>query len=296
MTRRSAPRSFPAILAGLILAGAGSCSGKAARDEQAVEDHSIAIVDAEGVRQEIPVPVQRVISLVPSAMETLDALGARDVLVARTDFDTASWAAGLPSVGGGLHPSVETIVSLHPDLVLLFGGRQDPQTPERLRELGIPHLALRPDRIADVEHMIELLGRVTGRANRADSLVAGIDHTLSAVRSEVAGRARPRVAYVLGGRPPWVAGPGTYIDELISIAGGTNVFQDLESLYSAVSPEELVARKIDVVLLPPGAAFDRTLVPGARVEVVPGDLERPGPDVATMARDLARLLHPDTSS
>ncbi len=289
MPRRPSPRVLPPLLAALIVAGA--CSGEPAPAKTGGSGQPIRVVDAEGVQHTFPGPVRRVISLVPSATRTLEALGARSVLVARTDFDTASWAAGLPSVGGGLHPSVETIVSLHPDLVVVFGGRQDPQTPERLDDLGIAHLAIRPDGISDVKSTITLLGRVTGRSARADSLVATIDRKLAAVREEVAGLTHPRVAYVLGGNPPWVAGPGTYIDQLIAVAGGTNVFHDLGTLYSAVSPEEMVARRIDVVLLPPGTAFDGALVPDARVEVVNGDLERPGPDVAAMARDLARLIH-----
>ena len=95
---------------------------------------------------------------------------------------------------------------------------------------------------------------------------------------------------MLGGTPPWVAGPGTYIDELIRLAGGINVFSDLESLYGAVSPEEFVARNIDLVLLPRGAAFDRAMAHGAHVAEVDPGLEIPGPGVAEAARDLADIL------
>jgi len=292
MKRRPAPRPLSSLLVALTLAGTASCSDKPQTAKPGgAEARRIEVVDADSTKVDLTVPVHRVVSLVPSATQTLDALGARSLLVGRTDFDTATWSADIPSVGGGLHPSVETIVSLHPDLVILFGGRQDPQTPTRLDELGIPHIAIRPDRIADVKRSVEILGRVTGHLERADSLVSSMDRELAAVRTEVTGLPHPRVAYVLGGQPPWVAGPGTYIDELIGIAGGINVFADLDRLYAPVSPEQLVARRPDVVLLPPGATFDRTLVPGARVETVNGDLERPGPDVAEQARGLARLIH-----
>jgi iron complex transport system substrate-binding protein len=102
-----------------------------------------------------------------------------------------------------------------------------------------------------------------------------------------------RVAYVLGGDPPWVAGPGTYISELMTLAGGTNVFSDLGRLYAPVSPEELVERDIDVVLLAAGSTLDRALVQGSRVVEVNGDVERPGPDVGRSARDVARAIHPE---
>jgi len=247
-------------------------------------------VDADGKEVRLAVPVRRVVSLVPSATLTLDAIGARDVLVARTDFDTASWAAPLPSVGGGLEPSVETIVALRPDLVIRFGGPQDARTPARLDELGIPHLSIRPDDIEDVFSTIRLLGHVTGRDEAADSLVSRLRRELDTVQRGAEGVPPVRTTYVLGGDPPWVAGSGTYVDEIIRLAGGVNVFSDLGSLYAAVSPEELVARDIDVVLLQKGSTFDRRLVEGTRIVEVGGDLELPGPGVAEAAREVARAL------
>ncbi len=289
MSRRLPPRALLGLLPALLVAGA--CSGKQRATRGAADSSTIEVVDAAGVRHTLPGPVRRVVSLVPSATLTLAALGAEDVLVGRTDFDTTSWAAHIPSVGGGLHPSIEAIVALHPDVVVSFAGTQDRDTPARLAGFGIPDLAIRPDRIADVKKEIDILGRVTGHVQRADSLVRSIDRGLAGIRSSVAGLPKPRVAYLLGGTPPWVAGSGTYIDELVTIAGGHNVFHDLGSLYAAVSPEEIAARDIQVVLVPRSATFDRRLAPHARVAVVSGALELPGPDVVSAARDLARLIH-----
>jgi iron complex transport system substrate-binding protein len=254
---------------------------------------SVVVTDADGHRVALPGPALRIVSLVPSATLTLGALGARGSLVARTDFDTASWAAALPSVGGGLHPSIEAIVATRPDLVIRFGGSQDTRTPARLHDFGIPQLAIRPDRIGDIFHIVTLLGAVTGRGAAADSLVRSLRSQLDDVRRSVAGLPRVRTVYILGGSPPWVAGPGTYIDELITLAGGVNVFSDLGTKYASVSPEELVARHIDVVLTPHGSDFDRRLVAGVPVREVSGALELPGPAVAEAARDVAHLLHPD---
>ncbi len=294
--RRRSPRAPLGLLPALLLVGA--CHGKRspARTNDASANGPIHLVDAAGVEHDFSRPVHRVVSLVPSATLTLGALGARDVLVGRTDFDTVSWAAHVPSVGGGLHPSVEAIVALHPDLVVFFSGKQDSGTPARLDQLGIPHLAVRPDRISDVKNTIEILGKVTGHPARADSLVRSITLGLAAVRDSVRGLPHPLVAYVLGGTPPWVAGPGTYIDELITIAGARNAFADLGSLYAAVSPEEIADRHLDIVLVPKKSTFDRDLAPHARIAVVSGALELPGPDVVSAARDLARLIHGDTLS
>lgn len=236
------------------------------------------------------VPAQRVISLVPSATLSLAAMGAADVLVGRTDFDTAQWVQPLPSVGGGIHPSHEAIVALHPDLVIRFAGEQDAETPALLDRLGIRHVAIRPDRIDDIRASLLILGAVTGHTAEADRLIAGIDSDLSAVRTDASGRDPVRVAYVLGGTPPWVAGPGTYVHEIIEVAGGINVFGDLGRLYASVSPEEFVARDIDVILTPVAASLAGGLAHGARVLEVGDLLELPGPDVGAVAREVARLL------
>lgn len=282
---RAVPRCLVAALA-LTLAACGRTDEAPA----ATAGSEQILVDADGREVRLAVPAERVVSLVPSATLTLEAIGARAALVARTDFDTASWAAGIPTVGGGIEPSIESIVAARPDLVIRFGGPQDVRTPARLDDLGIPHLAIRPDDVDGVLAAIRMLGRITGREQAADSLVGRIRAELDAVRDAAADAPAVRVAYVLGGDPPWVAGPGTYIDELIGLAGGVNVFSDLGSLYAAISPEEFVARDIDVILIPRGGTFDRAAARGIQVIEVNSDFEIPGPGVADAAHDIARIL------
>jgi iron complex transport system substrate-binding protein len=245
----------------------------------------------EGDRSEPRGPASRIVSLVPSATLTLHEIGAADRLVGRTDFDTAAWTAELPSVGGGLEPNLETIVSLRPDLVIRFAGSQDRRTPARLDDLGIPHIAVRPDRIDDVLETARVLGRATGLEEEADELVTRIEAGLAEVEERVRPHPRKRVAYVLGGTPPWVAGPGTYIHELVTLAGGDNVFADLGELYAGVSPEEIRSREIEVVLVSGADVFDPSLAPEARIEIVDASIEIPGPHLADAARHLAELLH-----
>jgi iron complex transport system substrate-binding protein len=211
--------------------------------------------------------------------------------VGRTDFDRDSWAQTLPSVGGGLEPNLEAIVALRPDLVIRFEGTQDPRTPRRLDELGIKHVAVRPDRVEDVYRTAAILGAATGQGAAADSLIAAIRAGLLELSRKAAVLPRRRVAYVLGGTPPWVSGPGTYIDEIITLVGGDNVFADLGTLYASVSPEQLLTRGIEVVLHSGLETFDARLTPGARVVDVGDALEIPGPDVVDAAYHLAELMH-----
>jgi cobalamin transport system substrate-binding protein len=268
-------------------------TGCQARDETVRTNASepVRLVDAAGDELVLARPARRVVSLVPSATETLRAFGGESVLVGRTDFDTSAWSAALPSVGGGLEPNLEAIVALEPDLVVRFAGTQDPRTPARLADLGIAQLAVRPDRIQDIYRTARALGAATGYTAAADSLVSVIQKGLAAVESRAGELPRVRVAYVLGGTPPWVAGPGTYIDEVMSMVGGDNAFADLGALYSSVSPEELLTRKVDVVLVSAEGAFDASLTPGARVKVVGDALEIPGPEVVDAAYRVAELLH-----
>jgi iron complex transport system substrate-binding protein len=123
-------------------------------------------------------------------------------------------------------------------------------------------------------------------------MVAEIDSTLAEIRRRVEGRPRVRVAYILGGSPPWVAGPGTFIDELLTAAGGENSFSDLGALYGPVSPEEFLVREIDLLLAPEGGEFSLPSVRVPLVRVSPA-LELPGPDLAREAWRLAEILHPE---
>lgn len=292
MPRRRAGQAILPLLAALAACGSDSPGDARAESAPSASDGApVAVTDAAGRRVTLPAPARRVVSLVPSVTLTLDALGARAVLVGRTDFDTVAWAAGVPSVGGGLSPSLEALVSLAPDLVVRFAGAQDRATPERLDALGIAHAAVRPDDIEEIFESIRVVGTLVGRAGAADSLVARLRSRLDSVRTAWAGAPRPRVAYVLGGTPPWVAGPGTYIDELIELAGGENAFADLETLYASVSLEEFVARDIDVILVHRDGDFRARFAGGTPIREVSDILELPGPAVAEAAAEVADAIH-----
>ena len=219
------------------------------------------------------------------------AMALDDHLVGRTDFDRMPELADLPSVGGGLQPNLEVLVSLDVDLVIRFAGDSDLATAERLTELGIPHFAVQPDGIEDVLTIIGDLGRITGAQEGAAAMLREIRATLDDVSRRVAELPKPRVAYLLGGDPPWVAGSGTYIDELMTVAGGSNAFDDLGPLYGPVSMESLLRRELDLILLSDGLSPPPTLahLPSA---MLPGSVEIPGPGLGQAARDIARLIHP----
>lgn len=289
---RGATSRRHSVLVLLLALAAGACgtADDAGPRERSGGEPVGSLVDADGRAVSLSPTASRIVSLVPSATLTLAAIGAGDALVARTDYDTATWALDLPSVGGGLNPSLESIAAATPDLVVRFGGPQDTRTPAALDGLGIRHLAIRPDGIADVILIVEQLGALTGRTTEAAALAAGIRSGLDSVRAEAPSGPPLRVAYVLGGTPPWVAGPGTYVQELLEVVGATNAFADLGSLYAAVGVEEFMAREVDLILTPEPGRLDARLRGRSRVLGVGGALELPGPGVVQAARVLADLL------
>jgi iron complex transport system substrate-binding protein len=285
----------------VLLAGSSGCGEGPETDEQgpgasrAVEgtgDFPLTVVDDEDRRWTFQTSPQMILSLVPSATDALRAMGLEDRLVGRTDYDTDPALAHLPSVGGGLEPSPERLISISPDLVVRFAAESDRATPAHLDRAGIPHLAVRPDQVDDIRRAIGLLGRVTGRSFEADSLIRALDRELAEVAGAVEGAPRPRVAFLLGGDPPWLVGPGTFLHEILEVAGGENVFSDLENRYAPVSVEELVRRTPEVLITFPNARIPIGLE-GVPVRRVPAELQTPGYQVAASARILARALHPE---
>lgn len=253
---------------------------------------TVEVQDAEGRVVAFVSPPERIVSLVPSATHTLIELGVSDHLVGRTEYDTTAALAGLHSVGGGLHPTLEILVALEPDLVVRFAGQTDLETPARLDDLGVAHLAVAPESVADTKGMILDLGRIVGRQGRATALVETIDSVLADIRLRVASLEPVRVAWVVGGDPPWVSGPGTYIDDLLSVAGGQNVFGDLGRLWAATSLEALFARHPDLVLTAEGSGLDPRISPRIPVRRVSPIVSLPGPDLPRAATEIAEALRP----
>jgi iron complex transport system substrate-binding protein len=199
----------------------------------------------------------------------------------------------VPSVGGGLNPNIESLIALHPDLVIHFEGPSDKATTEQLDKLGIQHFSVRPETIEDVQEIVANLGLITNKKPQADAVLLGMNHALEYVRETTATLPPVRTAIVLGGTPPYVAGPGTYLHELITIGGGINVFADLKQLYGPVSPESALGRKPDVFITFAGTRIDPRITRGTPVREVQPWVQLPGPDLGAAAYEVARALHPE---
>ncbi|MEX2584097.1 MAG: helical backbone metal receptor [Gemmatimonadota bacterium] len=293
-----------------LLVGCGepdSGSGEAVRIVPA--DSAVQAVDDAGRLVRLPRPARRIVSLLPATTETLVALGAADLLVGRTDYDDPS-LAHLPSVGGGLTPSVEVLTSLQPDLVIAWEESGAARVRPRLEAVGIPVFAVATQDTAAVFANVERLGALTGMRLEADSLAGWMRSELRAVARSVADRPAVDVLYMIGVDPPMVAGPNVFIGEILEVAGGRNVFEDVAAPSPHVSLEEIVRRAPEVVLIPSTGASSASLErlrrePGwrelfesgdTRFHTLPPDiLHRPGPSIVDAARVLRDAIHSESA-
>ena len=251
--------------------------------------------------------IARVVSLVPSMTETIVALGERSRLVARTDYDLARDLASLPSVGGTIDPSLERILALRPDLVLVWQDSGLPPVKTRLEALGVRTEPVATSSLGDFRRSLARLGELLEVPERAARLVRAIHDSLDAVEAWVAQRPPVRVFYMVWPNPLVTTGAGTYVDSLITLAGGVNIFADAPTAWPTVTFEELLRRDPDVIVWPrrldagdtaaqalrsrPGWRRLRAIRGGRLVSVDVDLFNRPGPRVALAARTLARALH-----
>jgi iron complex transport system substrate-binding protein len=288
----------------IMVVAACVCIAGCERKPQPDRKAAIVVVDDAGHTVQLAQPATRVVSLLPTVTDLIVAMGQRQRLIARTDYDTDSALAHLPSVGGGLTPSLEWLAANKPDIVISWPDRGTRSLVTQLQTLGIPVFGMAADTIANTYAAIKKLGVLFDAAHAADSLVSSMQTQLDSIRRSVANLRRVRVAYVVSLSPPTVVGPHTFIDELISVAGGTNVFRDIAKQYTEVSLEEVIRRDPDVVIAAREEPFDaheemarlpgwkdlRAVRSGHVYGVSANEFNRSGPAMPTAARTLAELF------
>ena len=245
----------------------------------------------------------RIVSLNPTSTEILFALGAGSRIVGRTRWDVhPPEASRIPDVGPGLRPNVEAVLARDPDLVVLYASEDNRAAVAQLRAAGVPTLALRIDSIGSFARGARLLGHATGQEVQARALVDSVMETLDRVRAATAGVSRPTVFWHVWDAPIITIGAHSFMSELVEIAGGRNIYDDLDAPSANVALEDIVRRDPQLVLAGPDGA--RTIretaiwqaVPAVRAgRVVVVDttlLARPSIHLGEAAVSLARLLHP----
>jgi len=254
-------------------------------------------------------PTRRVVSLAPNVTELLFGIGAGDQVVGidRYSDQPAGRVEHLPSVGSDYEPSLEKIVGLAPDLVLLSRSANRRETADALERLGVPSFITETPAIADMPRTMRDLGALTGHAVEAAAQLKTLQDGLAAVRARVAGRPRPRVLVVVWPEPLYVAGRETFTHDLIEVAGGQNVAADVRG-YTTFPLERVLAAAPDVIILPShtasGTGDAAAVAYWARWPSLPAVrdhrvfaiedaiISRPGARLVQGAQRLASLLHP----
>jgi len=255
----------------------------------------------------------RILSLTPNVTEILFAMGLGDKVVGRsTCCDEPPEARALPAVGDTISLDVEKIVALGPTLAFVVTRQDAPVL--RLESLGIRTVALESDTMPELVESIGRIGRETGCEPAARHLLGRIRAELDAVRESVRGRPRPRTLFMfpmtVGSMQVMVAGRGTFVDDLLEVAGAVNAFPDRAN-WPAISPQRVIELAPEVILVhavdaapesDTAVAIRRAwsnwqsipAVAAGRVHVLSEPfLTIPGPRVGRAARLLAETLHPE---
>ena len=241
----------------------------------------------------------RVVTIAPSLTQTVLALGKGGVLVGVSRFDEAPAVAKLKRVGGFNDPSIEAVVALKADLVLVQMAPANQKPVEKMAELGVPVLALPLTTVADTLEATQQIGDVLGASDQARALVAKVNQTRAEVRARAKQRKPVRVLIVYGFQPLVVAGPGSFVHELLTDTGAVNVAQASPSAYPVFSAEAALALKPDVVVDAADVSTGKEALqslPGLRqarwVKPLSKDLLQPGPALANGLLELEALLYP----
>jgi iron complex transport system substrate-binding protein len=276
---------------------------------------NIALTDDTGYTLILTEYPERIVSLAPANTQILFAVGAGDKVVGVTDYDYypynfSAWveAGNMTSIGSYFNPAVEPIVALNPDLVLASLGSSDQAT--QLRSLGLNVLTLNPKNLTGIMDNIITVGEATGHQTEATNLVANMQMRIDAVVNGLnSTTAKPRVYIEIGANPYYSVGKGTFIDDLIQLAGGQNIFENSTTAYPQVSSEAIIEQNPDIIVFPssmgtenlnPAEVASRpgwstvNAVTTSRIYTINGDMiNQPGPRQVDALEILAKIIHPE---
>jgi ABC-type Fe3+-hydroxamate transport system substrate-binding protein len=266
---------------------------------------SRTLTDETGRTVTLPNHPHRIICLVPSITDDVFSLSAGDEVVAISDYvQFPAEARSKPSVGSISNPSLEAILALRPDLVLGMPHLNDQAVLEQLRHLNIPVYLVDPHGVAGILHSITSLGQATDRETQASAVVARLTQRIDAVRTSVKNKPVIEVFMPVSYDPVITIGQGAFITEIVALAGGRSITDDLRQEWPHISMEAVVARAPQALLMLRGghttleSLKDRPgwnvlpAVRAGRVYYVDKRVDFPSPVAIDALEDLVRQFHP----
>lgn len=265
-------------------------------------------IDDAGRKLYVAKAPSRVVSLAPSITEMLFALGLDEQIVGVTEFcDFPAAAATKPKVGYA-NPNLESLLALRPDMVVAPREFSRANILAKLDELKVPVFLIDATSLENIFSHIHQLGRIFDRSTAAHAVTLAMRRRMTEISSLVEPLPRRRVLYVLNSRPLITVGPGSYIHQMIGLAGGINIASDASAPYPRLEMETVLKANPEVIIFPMGSA---ETVPRSEQqewhrwttlsavqqnhlrEVSANALNRPGPRVMEGLEQLAKVIHPE---
>jgi len=268
--------------------------------------YPVTIVDSLGREITVATEPQKIISLSPAITEILFAIGVEDKIIGVTDYcDYPPAALDKPRVGSFKNPNLELIVNSQADVIFVAAGIQT-EFVKRFEDLGIKVVTLDAESVSQVLENIQTAGTVTGATAKAQELVDTLEQRINAVQEKVARAGyKPTVFFEVWDNPLMTAGPGSFINDLIVLAGGKNIAADVNKRYAEFSLELLVERDPDIYILnnhahQPEDIKNRSGYAGLKavqnnqVHSIEDDLVTlPGPRIVDGLEEMAKIIHPE---
>jgi len=255
---------------------------------------------------------ETIVSLAPSNTEILFALGLGERVTAVSEYcNYPPEAQNKTKIGGFSTVNIEKVVDLKPDLVLATGGIQE-AIVEELERLGLTVIALAARSIEGIFENIRLVGKAAGEAETARELTTNLERRIETVTDktkDLPNSQKPGVFYEVQYEPLMTAGPGTFIDDLIHLAGGVNIASDSPTKYPVYNLEILIERNPEVIIISFWHGSIAASVEGVksrkRWQILDGVknnqvyginadiVSRPGPRIVDALEEIARFIHPE---
>jgi iron complex transport system substrate-binding protein len=266
---------------------------------------SRVVTDETGRTVTVPDHPHRVICLVPSVTDTVFALGSGDDVVAVSDYTNYPPAAlKKPSIGSLVKPSIETILSFHPDLVVGTNIPGSTETASQLKSVGVPVYLVDPQGLPGILRSVKSVGEALNRVPQAAALDASLSRRIAAVKARTAGKPAPGVLVPIWYDPIITVGKHAFISEIIEAAGARSVTDDLVPDWPQISLEAVIARAPEALLLIRGGKVSIDTLqkrPGwsslpairkGKVYYVESGIQEPSPVAIDALEELAREFHP----
>lgn len=282
-------------------------SDKESETQAEVEKELFPLTVTDFLEKEITIEQEpkRIVSLAPSVTELIFALGAGDKVVGVTEYDTyPEEVKDIAKVGGFEGPNIELITAQKPDLVFAsnLSGKEEMETIEKM---GIPVVMIEARSIDDIYKSIEIIGKITDTEEKGKEIIEEMKNRIQEISDKVKDKPKVKVYNLVDINGNWTGGKGTFIHEIINLAGGTNIAEDLEG-WVQYSIEELVRKNPDVIVMPSYAGDvdsiknmegfkDTNAVKNDNIYVVSNDdlISRATNRIVLGLEEIAKFLHPE---